>query len=235
MRKNEASKYLETFKSSACKNFPYGDFDYKTLARLFEKSCEFDCPDRYAVYGDTIYIFEHFRVDASQKTKGGSLNQMILGDIGKEFRDFTRHNADKHIFAKHIKVDASSEYYVQSVISAFDKHYWKIPQYKKRVRALCNYIYVPKYVVVFVIEDASIGVAQTIGGDTVTPFDFLDFGVYVEDKENVDVIIYSSFVNSTPFNMYVSKEVFMNYFIFRPKLTKYVNLKKYDGPYIILW
>jgi len=193
---DEAYSYLKEFILDQEVHYPEeGKFDYVDFIKYFENIQLFDRPDFYSVSYKTIYIYEHFEVDASRASrKKGSRSRIDIERDNHQYEEWIKKN--KSTYYGQLKTELSFEYYLNNLKINFNNHYKKIEDYKKNI---CMKLKINKdeytFKIVFIIEDKTMfGTAffdKEKGPKIVFPIftnEFLDF---IKDKFFVDNIICS--------------------------------------------
>ncbi len=191
---DEASIYFDKFISNQLLNYPEkGQFDYVKFAKVMEQIQPFDHPDFYSVDGNTIYIYEHFEIDASKHTKKGTDSRIDIGCDNRKFQEKVNGN-NGVIYHGQLTTKLSFEYYLENLYKNYENHYKKIEAYKDDV---CKKLNINKseysFKVIFMIEDTTVfGTCYFEKGmKPVLPIftnQFLDF---IANKTDVDNVICS--------------------------------------------
>lgn len=130
--------------------FPHNELAITEVIDAFCESINFERPDGYCVYNDTLYIFEHFAIDSSVQDKGSSYmrKKHKSNDIYEQFK---KSNGPKNV--QMITVDESLENYVLNFRKIVSNHYKKIEHYKKNVLSVIEKREFKNIKVVFVGEN----------------------------------------------------------------------------------
>lgn len=166
---------LKTYKDY-CKDFKFSDF--------FLNMENSEAPDLISKVDNTHYIIEHFEFDSS-KNKKSSQYRRELARVNREII-----NNKKTIYRDIIKINHSTENYLESIQKNFEKHYNKIPQYIMRLKEKC--IIKNNIKICFFIEDTSCFGTQVLYEDKIIelfPFNIKEFIDYFEEKIEVDYLI----------------------------------------------
>jgi len=145
----------------------------KYLASFFEIR-QFEHPDFYSFDGKTVYIYEHFEVDASKTSRKGSQSRIDLYNDDKRFeakvsknpilvksnqknedlKPENLFNNSQNIYHSQINTELTLNYFLDNICNSFDKHYKEIEKYKI---AVCKELNIDKnkcnFCVTFMIED----------------------------------------------------------------------------------
>lgn len=128
-------------------------FNESAITKIIDAFCEcinFERPDGYCIYQDTLYIFEHFAIDSSVQTKGSSYmrKKHVANNIFEEFK-----NTSKVRNIQMVTVEESLDDYVSNFRKIVGSHYKKIEEYKKNVLSVIGTQNFSDIKVVFVGEN----------------------------------------------------------------------------------
>lgn len=150
---------------------------------------EFERPDFYAVYKNTIYLIEHFEFDCSDKNVfGGSSLHKLTKDIEKEAAERIAMGLNE--FSKTIDCPASAKNYLPNLISVFEKHYRNIEEYKERIKSKLGNNFNLK--VVFVIIDRNNFGSHVLSNGCVRfvyPTNSREFVEFLRSREKIDYLL----------------------------------------------
>lgn len=110
--------------------FPFNEFAITEVIDAFCECIDFEKPDGYCIYKNTLYIFEHFSIDSSVQMKGSSYMQQ-RHKSNNMFEEFKGSKKIKNI--QMVTVEESLEDYVSNFRKIVSNHYKKIESYKKNV------------------------------------------------------------------------------------------------------
>lgn len=110
--------------------FPFNEFAITEVIDAFCECVNFERPDGYCIYKDTLYIFEHFAIDSSVQMKGSSYmrKKHQSNDV---FEQFKSSKGVKNI--QMVTVEESLDDYVANFQKIVGNHYKKISEYKTNV------------------------------------------------------------------------------------------------------
>lgn len=185
----------------------------KVLENMFSVQYA-DCPDGY-VYDDNenlIYIYEHFEIDCSPHSKKGSKLRTSISTVKRETNQEMLNNESGEITHtveqgySYKKDDGTIVYeigkngdkyrdnYLNTFYALFDKHHDHLELYKKNCVEKLQ-INNPKFKIIFVIEDVTLGGTCLLNGkgcgDSVMPLISKQFQEKLFNS-NVDYLIFYS-------------------------------------------
>ena len=113
--------------------FPCNELAITEVIDAFCECIDFERPDGYCIYKDTLYIFEHFAIDSSIQDKGSSYRRQKhkSNNLYEQFKD-----SKKLSNIQMITVDESLEDYVLNFRKIVGNHYKKIEEYKENVLSI---------------------------------------------------------------------------------------------------
>ena len=113
--------------------FPCNELAITEVIDAFCECIDFERPDGYCIYKDTLYIFEHFAIDSSIQDKGSSYMRQKhkSNNLYEQFKD-----SKKLSNIQMITVDESLEDYVLNFRKIVGNHYKKIEEYKENVLSI---------------------------------------------------------------------------------------------------
>lgn len=176
---------------------------FKIIKVLFE-AVPFDCPDFYFIEDKNCYIFEHFQVDASYRSKRkGSQYLQNRSKADREIDLETKNMIEnsKHPVTEITTVGTVSKTVIQNANiknletnfnNLFDKHYQQIENYKNHLRResiLTN----EKIKTIFIIEHTTELGGFYLKNGKYSPFEiqFADFVIKkLECSSNIDYVIF---------------------------------------------
>lgn len=185
----------------------------KILENMFSVHC-IDCPDGY-VYDandNLIYIYEHFEIDCSPHSKKGSKLRTSISTVKRETNQEMLNNESGEITHtveqgySYKKDDGTIVYeigkngdkyrdnYLNTFYTLFDKHHKHLELYKNNCIKKLG-INNPKFKIIFVIEDVTLGGTCLLNGkgygDLVIPLISKQFKEKLFNS-NVDYLIFNS-------------------------------------------
>ncbi len=173
-----------------------------------------DCPDGYVydVNDNLIYIYEHFEIDCSPHSKKGSELRTSISTVKRESNQEMLNNESGEIIRVinqgylYKKDDVTIVYevgkngdryrenYLNTFYALFDKHHKHLELYKKNCAEKLQ-INNPKFKIIFVVEDVTLGGTCLLNGkgcgDPVMPLISKQFQEKLFNS-NVDYLIFNS-------------------------------------------
>ena len=156
-----------------------------------------ESPDMFVKHEqkNAVLIMEHFRFDSSHTSKRkGSKYQCELSQIRQSMQSMTPISENLVRKSTQIQTEKSYNNYVRNITENFQKHYTKIPLYRKNLEDIGIIDNLTDVKIMFCIEDITV-FGNAVEGDELNPLtpvvlarcpEFLDL---LEQSPNVDYVL----------------------------------------------